>query len=115
MVEEEHDCFVNFTEQSHSTAIPFVRNGMYTLACYCCHGNMGYHHWSFQFPECLPENSVSVSCLDLCYSVTVKAKKVKDEKKDQTTAIVLGNLSEPEKDGEEGAADGGNRKLCYKL
>ena len=71
-------------------------------------------HWSFQFPECLHENTVSVSCLDLSYSVTVKARKVKDEKKDETTAIVLGNLNEPEKD-EEGVDLGENRKLCCRL
>ena len=34
-----------------------------------------------QFPECTDESGVSISCLDLCYSVTIRTKKVKDEKK----------------------------------
>ena len=54
-------------------------------------------------------NTISVSCLDVCYSVTVKARKVKDEKKDETTPIVLGDLDEPAKDGGEEQTDFGGK------
>ena len=42
-----------------------------------------------QFPECTDEKCVSVSCLDLHYSVTVRTTKVKDERKDETVLLVL--------------------------
>ena len=64
----------------------------------------------FQFPVCEPDNYISVSCLNLSYSVTVKAKKIKDEKKDETTPIVLGDLSEPAID-EDNREFGGGCKL----
>ena len=45
-----------------------------------------------QFPECADENGVSVSCLDLHYSVTVRTTKVKDERKDETVPLILKKL-----------------------
>ena len=46
-----------------------------------------------QFPECTEENGVSVSCLGLHYSVTMRTQRVKDEKKDNTVPVVLKRLS----------------------
>ena len=40
-----------------------------------------------------------MACHDLCYSVTVPAKKVKDEKKDETTPIALKALDEDSSTG----------------
>ena len=58
------------------------------LYCALCH---------LQFPDCADEHGVSVSCLDLHYSVTVRTTKVKDEKKDDTAPVVLRRLhSEPQ-------------------
>ncbi|KAL5474832.1 hypothetical protein EMCRGX_G026851 [Ephydatia muelleri] len=52
---------------------------------------------NLQFPDCADEHGVSVSCLDLHYSVTVRTTKVKDEKKDDTAPVVLRRLhSEPQ-------------------
>lgn len=52
-----------------------------------------------EFPECANENGVSVSCLDLQYSVTVRTAHVKDEKKDDIAPIALKRLqSEPNGD-----------------
>ena len=52
--------------------------------------------YDLQFPDCADENGVSVSCLDLHYSVTVRTTQVKDEKKDDTAPVVLRRLqSEP--------------------
>ena len=39
-----------------------------------------------------------MSCLDLCYSVSVKFKTLKDEKKDETAPVVLQELLEDESD-----------------
>lgn len=43
-----------------------------------------------------------MSCLDLCYSVTFKKTKVKDEKKDKTAPVVLSNLEEESSESEDG-------------
>ncbi len=48
-----------------------------------------------QFPDCDDDNAISVSCLDLCYSV--KARVLKDEKKDETAPVVLLEILEEEK------------------
>ena len=53
--------------------------------------------YPLQFPDCDDDNAISVSCLDLCYSV--KARALKDEKKDETAPVVLLEiLEEDEKD-----------------
>ena len=41
-----------------------------------------------------------MSCLDLCYAVTFKAKKAKDEKKDKTAPLVLSNLADDDESSE---------------
>lgn len=43
-----------------------------------------------------------MSCLDLTYTVTFKTKQVKDERKDQTEAVVLNELTEQQKAANEG-------------
>jgi hypothetical protein len=48
-----------------------------------------------QFPDCDDDNAISVSCLDLCYSV--KARVLKDEKKDETAPVVLLEILEEDK------------------
>ena len=54
------------------------------------------HHCNGQFPQCEDGNAVSVSCLDLHYSVTgfIESKALKDEKRDKTAPLVLQNLEE---------------------
>ena len=49
-------------------------------------------HSKTQFPLCADEAGVSVSCLDLHYSVTVRTTQVKDEKKDDSLPLVLKRL-----------------------
>lgn len=53
-----------------------------------------------QFPQCDDENAISVSCLDLYYSVTLykENKALKDEKDDKTAPLVLHNLEEDDTD-----------------
>lgn len=53
-----------------------------------------------QFPQCDDENAISVSCLDLYYSVTLykENKALKDEKDDKTAPLVLHNLEEDDPD-----------------
>ena len=53
-----------------------------------------------QFPECDDKKAISVSCLDLTYSISFRSHQVKDEKKDLTVAVVLNDLTE-----EEGSSD----------
>lgn len=48
---------------------------------------------------------MSVACLDLSYSVIFRAKKVKDEKKDNLTPVVLKNI--PTEDDSEEEEEGG--------
>ncbi len=55
-----------------------------------------------QFPECDDKKAISVSCLDLTYSISFRSHQVKDEKKDLTVAVVLNDLTE-----EEGSSDKG--------
>ena len=44
-----------------------------------------------------------MSCLDLCYSVKWKRRKeFKDEKKDETSPVILHDLVEEEEDSKEG-------------
>ena len=53
---------------------------------------------------------MSVACLDLSYSVTFRVKKVKDEKKDNLTPVVLKNIPTEdysEEEDEEGGGWGG--------
>ena len=62
-------------------------------------------HTHTQFPYCEDEDAISVSCLDVHYSVSFRTKKaVKDEKKDQTAPVVLNDIAESsdEEDFEEG-------------
>lgn len=48
-----------------------------------------------QFPDCDEENAISVSCLDIFYSVTVlMGTKSVDERNDKTSLVVLQNLIE---------------------
>ena len=53
-----------------------------------------------QFPHCDDESAISVSCLDLYYSVTLykESKDLKDEKNDKTAPLVLHNLEEDDTD-----------------
>ncbi len=61
-----------------------------------------------QFPECDDKKAISVSCLDMTYSISFRSHQVKDEKKDLTVAVVLNDLTE-----EEGSSDKG--KLVWSL
>ena len=45
-----------------------------------------------QFPDCDDEDAISVSCLDLYYTVKFKKKKVHDDKDDEITPHLLQNL-----------------------
>lgn len=48
---------------------------------------------SLNFPLCDENDAVSVSCLDLCYSVKFGSKKMlNDERKDETAPIVLTDI-----------------------
>eukprot|EP00731_Ephydatia_muelleri_P033340 Em0028g15a len=60
-----------------------------------------------KFPECADDHCISVSCLNLSYAVTVKAKKVKDEKEDNTTPVALQALVDDDANEESinGAVD----------
>ena len=50
-----------------------------------------------QFPHCEDGKKISVSCLDLCYTVKWKRRKeFKDEKKDETSPVILHGLMEEE-------------------
>ena len=62
-----------------------------------------------QFPECKEDELVSVACLNLTYSVTIRLKKVKDEKQDNLTPVVLRNI--PSENGSEEEKERGGR-LC---
>lgn len=56
-----------------------------------------------QFPHCETDKKISVSCLDLCYYVKWKRRKeFKDEKKDETSPVILHDLVE-EEDSKEGS------------
>lgn len=47
----------------------------------------------FQLQECDENDKISVSCLDLTYSITYKvSKKIKDEGKDETNTVVLHDI-----------------------
>lgn len=48
--------------------------------------------YSLQFPDCDDDNAISVSCLDLCYSI--KTGVLKDEEKDETAPVVLLDILE---------------------
>lgn len=62
---------------------------------------MSRNLFKIQFPFCDEKSAVSVSCLDLCYSVKFKdTKALKDERKDQTAPVILQNLAEDESDSE---------------
>ena len=54
-----------------------------------------YFYPKLQFPDCDDNNAISVSCLDLCYCV--KARALKDEKKDVTAPVVLLEILEEDK------------------
>ena len=49
-----------------------------------------------QCPTCNNDNAISLSCLDLSYSVTLykERKDLKDEKSDKTAPFLLHNLEE---------------------
>ena len=49
-----------------------------------------------QFPYCDDESAMSVSCLDLCYSVTFE--KLMDERDDKIAPYVLKELEEDDTD-----------------
>ena len=53
-----------------------------------------------QCPTCDNDNAISLSCLDLSYSVTLykERKDLKDEKKDKTAPFVLHNLEDDDTD-----------------
>ena len=53
---------------------------------------------------------MSVACLDLKYSVTIRLKKVKDEKQDNLTPVVLRNI--PGEDGSEEEKERGEWRQC---
>ena len=63
---------------------------MYTML-FCIHPIM-------QCPTCGNDNAISLSCLDLSYSVTLYKKDLKDEKNDKTAPFVLHNLDEDNTD-----------------
>ena len=70
------------------------------------HTHTHTHTTHTQFPYCVDEDAISVSCLDVNYSVSFRAKKaVKDEKKDQTAPVVLNDIAESS--DEEDLLDGG--------
>ena len=62
-----------------------------------------------QFPYCDDESAVSVSCLDLSYSVNFKA--LKDAKEDRTVPVVLHNLEE--EDPNSKSVNGESLSLAY--
>ena len=44
--------------------------------------------------ECEEKDKISVSCLDLTYSITYKiTKKIKDERKDETDTVALNDIA----------------------
>ena len=53
-----------------------------------------------QCPTCDDDNAISLSCLDLSYSVTLykERKDLKDEKIDKTAPFVLHNLEDDDND-----------------
>ena len=72
---------------------------------------------TLQMPHCENDKKISVSCLDLCYSVKLRRREeFKDEKKDETNPLVLhGLVEEEEEEGEEGSLAGivcGSAQVC---
>lgn len=52
--------------------------------------------------ECSERDKISVSCLDLSYSITYKVTKViKDESKDETKTVALHDIHDDDDDEEE--------------
>lgn len=50
-----------------------------------------------QLSECNDRDKISVSCLDLTYSITYKiTKTIKDESKDETNFVALHDIAEEE-------------------
>ena len=66
-----------------------------SLRCLAVIVDLKICHTILQFPDCDDDNAISVSCLDLCYSV--KARVLKDEKKDETAPVVLLEILEEDK------------------
>ena len=88
---------------SHAHALSVNKHVLCYLLHYCVHRvyihmHTYVHIFIMQCPHCDNDNAISLSCLDLYYSVTLYTEKkdLKDEKKDKTSPFVLHNL---DKDG----------------
>ena len=49
---------------------------------------------TLQFPDCDDEDAISVSCLDIYYTVKFKKTKVLDDKDDKFAPLLLDNLED---------------------
>ena len=49
---------------------------------------------TLQFPDCDDEDAISVSCLDIYYTVKFKKTKVLDDKDDKIAPLLLDNLED---------------------
>ena len=49
---------------------------------------------TLQFPDCDDEDAISVSCLDIYYTVKFKKTKVLDDKDDKIAPLLLDNLDD---------------------